>query len=150
MDDRRARPRFVLGLACTIRARGGANRAARLIDISESGCRVEVVSRLHAGEMIWLTAGPLRGLVGTIAWASADFAGVVFGGSLHESVVDELVRLAGQPADERRRLDELADRSQRQAAWSRTSHEADSLQQLAAECLAGRIDHPAPDFNLRW
>lgn len=140
MDDRRSKPRFVLGLACTIRVRGGTARATTLIDIAQGGCRVETMARLHAGEMVWLSVGPVKGFVGTIAWASVDFAGVVFGSSLHDSVIDELIRLAGRPADERRRLDDLAYRSQRQAAWSQTTYEAESLQLLAMECRTGRRD----------
>jgi len=108
------------------------------------------MARLHAREMVWLTAGPLKGLVGMIAWASADFAGVVFASSMHDSVIDEMIRSAGRPADERRRLDDLADRSRRQAAWSQTSYEAESLQRLPAECLAERSDAiRLPDRSLR-
>ena len=134
MDDRRTSPRFALGLACTIRGRGGVMRPAHLIDISQSGCRVEGTTRLHTQDLVWLTIGPVRSVSGTVAWASPDFAGIAFANDLHDSVLDHLVARAGSQSGKQQALHELAFRSERLAHWSISQHEADSLFDLAEAC----------------
>lgn len=134
MDDRRNKPRFALGLACTIRTRGGVARRAQLIDISETGCRIEITSQLNRQELVWLGIAPVRSICGSVAWSSSDFAGIQFAEPLHASVVDQMVAQADRSKDQRQAMEGLAYRSERLAHWTISTHEADCLFKLASDC----------------
>jgi len=128
--ERRRAERTALRLDASIREPGRSRVAARLIDVSVHGCRIEVTPGVTADSWLLLTIAGLETQYCRVVWSCHEFAGVEFATPLAEPVLDRLLQdqkvlpeaaigelrsmarrahnLSTQEADERRTLSEIS------------------------------------------
>lgn len=129
--ERRRSPRAALHLDASVREPGRSRVAARLIDISVNGCRIEVTPGVSADSWLLLTIAGLETQYCRVVWTCHEFAGVEFATPLTEPVLDRLLQdqkqlseatigelrsiatrahhLSMQESDDRRTLSEISD-----------------------------------------
>jgi hypothetical protein len=75
----------------------GYHRAeVTLLDISPTGCRVDLPERASVGQTVWVTLPGLQPIESKVVWLRDWVAGVEFATPLYPSVYDALVaRLRG-------------------------------------------------------
>jgi hypothetical protein len=83
-------------LNATIREPGRSKMAARVIDISTHGCRLEALPGASADSYILLSIAGLDTQYCRVVWSCHEFAGVEFAAPLAEAVVDRLLADQGQ------------------------------------------------------
>jgi hypothetical protein len=128
--ERRRAPRTALRLDASVREPGRSRVAARLIDLSVRGCRIEVTPGVSADSWLLLAIDGLETQYCRVVWACHEFAGVEFATPLAETVLDRLLQdqtalsestirelrsvatrahnLSMQEADDRRTLSEIS------------------------------------------
>jgi hypothetical protein len=128
--ERRRAPRTALRLDASVREPGRSRVAARLIDLSVRGCRIEVTPGVSADSWLLLAIDGLETQYCRVVWACHEFAGVEFATPLAETVLDRLLQdqtalsestirelrsvatrahtLSIQEADDRRTLSEIS------------------------------------------
>jgi hypothetical protein len=128
--ERRRAPRTALRLDASVREPGRSRVAARLIDLSVRGCRIEVTPGVSADNWLLLAIDGLETQYCRVVWACHEFAGVEFATPLAETVLDRLLQdqsalsestirelrsvatrahnLSIQEADDRRTLSEIS------------------------------------------
>ncbi|MGE5563247.1 MAG: PilZ domain-containing protein [Bacillota bacterium] len=89
--QRRAHGRFRVSGEATVRREGGNNYRVRVFDISESGCKVEVVERPSVDEGMWVKFDGLERLHATVSWVAPPVAGLRFDRPIHPAVFAALV-----------------------------------------------------------
>jgi hypothetical protein len=89
--ERRRAPRSPLRLGASIREPGRGRTAAKLIDISTHGCRVEAVSGASADAWLMLSIAGLETQYCRVVWRCHEFAGIEFATPLSEAVLDRLL-----------------------------------------------------------
>lgn len=87
--------RVAVTAAVTLRRPGKPNFAARVIDVSPEGCKVEFVDRPSIGERAWIKFEGLETLDSEVCWVGANAMGVNFAKSMHPAVFDLLVARLG-------------------------------------------------------
>jgi hypothetical protein len=129
-SERRRAPRSALRLDASVREPGRSRVAARLLDISIHGCRIEVTPGVSSDSWLLLTIAGLETQYCRVVWSCHEFAGVEFATPLAEAVLDRLLQdqkalpestigelrsiatrahnLSMQEADERRALSEIS------------------------------------------
>lgn len=129
--ERRRAQRNALHLDASVREPGRSRVAARLIDISVHGCRIEVTPGVSPESWLLLTIAGLETQYCRVVWSCHEFAGVEFATPLAEPVLDRLLqdqkelpdaaigelrsiatrahRLSMQESDDRRTLSEISD-----------------------------------------
>lgn len=102
----RGKRRRPVKVDAALRAGSGRARGAKLSDLSEAGCRLEVdAGALDANQAVTVKPPALEGLAGVVRWTRGNVAGIEFADPLHPAVVDHVAgeaRLAGQPPVPRR------------------------------------------------
>ena len=128
--ERRRAPRTGLRLDASVREPGRSRVAARLIDLSIHGCRIEVTPGVSADSWLLLTIDGLETQYCRVVWSCHEFAGVEFATPLAEPVLEQLLsqqkelsesiirelrsvanrahNLSMQEADDRRALSEIS------------------------------------------
>ena len=76
--ERRKVPRTALRLNATIREPGRSRTAARVIDISTHGCRIEATSGASVDSWLLLSIAGLETQYCRVAWRCHEFAGIEF------------------------------------------------------------------------
>ena len=89
--ERRKVPRTALRLNATIREPGRSRTAARVIDISTHGCRIEATSGASADSWLLLSIAGLETQYCRVAWRCHEFAGIEFATPLAEAVLERLL-----------------------------------------------------------
>jgi hypothetical protein len=89
--ERRRVPRTALRLNASIREPGRSRMAARVIDISTRGCRIETTSVASADTWLMLSIAGLETQYCRVAWRCHEFAGIEFATPLAEAVLERLL-----------------------------------------------------------
>ena len=135
--ERRRTPRLAISLSASLRERGRSAFSVRLVDISTTGCRIELWSDLPADSWVWLKLPGLEPRYSRLAWCRGGFAGVEFEAPLHEAVVDVLAGIDRVPTDaelaELRRISERC-RALASGLEPEEDESAAELIALAADC----------------
>ncbi len=142
--ERRRAKRYALRLPAAFRERGRGRLAARIIDISTHGCRMETPSAFAHDTTIWVYLANLSAIEARTIWCRDGFAGIEFAVPLHEAVLDGLLGQAkGLSAVELDALNEIARRSRWLAEHTAQRESSDELVRLSSDCaasvLAGRL-----------
>jgi PilZ domain len=90
--DRRRAQRSALRLDASVREPGRSRVAARLIDISIHGCRIEVTPGVSSDSWLLLTIAGLETQYCRVVWCCHEFAGVEFATPLAQAVLDQLLQ----------------------------------------------------------
>jgi hypothetical protein len=80
-----------LRLGASIREPGRGRTAAKLIDISTHGCRIEAVSGASADAWLMLSIAGLETQYCRVVWRCHEFAGIEFATPLAQAVLDRLL-----------------------------------------------------------
>src|SRR4051812_24706935 len=90
--ERRRAPRTALRLSASVREPGRSRTAAKLIDISTHGCRIEATSGASADTWLMLSIAGLETQYCRIVWRCHEFAGIEFATPLAEAVLERLLQ----------------------------------------------------------
>lgn len=93
--ERRDQIRFALKAPASARVPGQARIAARLLDLSLTGCRLVLGSPWPEGTGLWLQIAHLQPRFSQVMWAHERFAGVRFSVPLEASEFADLVSSFG-------------------------------------------------------
>lgn len=89
--ERRRVARTALRLNVTIREPGRSRTAARVIDISTHGCRIEATSGASADTWLMLSIAGIETQYCRVAWRCHEFAGIEFATPIAEAVLERLL-----------------------------------------------------------
>jgi hypothetical protein len=89
--ERRRAPRTALRLSASLREPGRSRTAAKLIDISTHGCRVEATSGASHDTWVMLTIAGLESQYCRVVWRCHEFAGIEFATPLADAVLERLL-----------------------------------------------------------
>jgi hypothetical protein len=73
VSESRETPRRTIGAQVRLKRRGASSYRVRVHDISEHGCKVDIVERPSVGETVWVKFEQLEPVRSTVRWAK-DFA----------------------------------------------------------------------------
>lgn len=90
--ERRYHERTRVLCEVTLRRDGGSNYRVRLFDISQTGCKVEIIERFRVGEGVWVKFEGLETIHATASWIEPPVAGLRFERPMHVAVFDLLMR----------------------------------------------------------
>jgi hypothetical protein len=139
--ERRRTPRVAISLGASLRERGRSAFTVQMVDLSASGCRVEIGSDLEVGAWVWLKLPGLEPRYSRIAWSRAGFAGIEFEAPLHDAVIDALAAIDRVPTEgESQELRRISGRCRAAAARLDERWEGDAvgaLLALASDCERG-------------
>jgi hypothetical protein len=90
VPDRRSHPRVEVAGEVTLRRDGSNNYRVHIVDLSETGCRVEMVERPRVLEGVWVKFDGLEGIHAVVTWVEPPHAGLRFERPLHPAVFDQL------------------------------------------------------------
>jgi hypothetical protein len=139
--ERRRAARLAMSLAASVRERGRTPFSVDLVDLSVSGCRVELSCDVAADSWVWLKLPGLEPRYSRVAWCKGGFAGIAFETPLHEAVIDCLAAMDHVPSQaELGQLKRIGERCRAIAARppDRTDDATiEELLALAAYCEAG-------------
>lgn len=134
LPERRRAPRTALRLAATIRQPGRGRIAARILDISTHGCRIEATTSAAAGTWVLLSVAGLETQYCRIAWHCQEFSGLEFATPLAEPVLERLLQDQHCLSENViRDLREIARRAHSLSA-NRKEPGAEALAQLSRQC----------------
>lgn len=91
-SDRRRADRAAVRVEVDFRASGHKPFKVHIVDLSETGCRVDTLSKAHAGTRIWLTIGSMAAIEAIVRWSSPFGFGAEWVRPLHVSLVDHIRR----------------------------------------------------------
>jgi hypothetical protein len=144
--ERRRAPRLAISLAASVRPRERTAFTVGLVDLSTSGCRIELSSDLEPGSWVWFKLPGLEARYSRVAWCRGCFAGIEFQVPLHDAVVDCLIGMDYVPSEtELDRLHRIAERCRVLAARPLVTADDGSTVELLA--LASYCDRPDPPPN---
>lgn len=90
-SQRRSRDRFQVAGEATLRREGGNNYRVRIYDISETGCKTEIVEHPSVAEGVWVKFDGLEALHATVTWIAPPVAGLRFDRPIHPAVFEALI-----------------------------------------------------------
>jgi hypothetical protein len=73
------------------RKAGYAKTGVTVLDLSTTGCRLELPERVAVGETLWVTFDGLKPIEARVAWLDGGTAGLSFVVPIHPAVFDALV-----------------------------------------------------------
>ena len=97
--ERRGAARLAMSLAASLRERGRTPFRVDLVDLSTTGCRVEVACDVEPDSWVWLKLPGLEPRYSRVAWCKGGFAGIEFETPLHDAVIDCLAAMDHIPSD---------------------------------------------------
>ena len=136
--ERRRAPRTALRLSASVREPGRSRTAAKLIDISTHGCRIEATSAASADTWLMLTIAGLETQYCRVVWRCHEFAGIEFATPIAEAVLERL--LADHQTLSETAISEL--RSIANRAHALSVHETDdrqTLTELSRKCAVDAV-----------
>jgi len=136
--ERRRAPRMALRLNASIREPGRSRTAAKLIDISSHGCRVEVTSGASHDTWVMLTIAGLETQYCRVVWRCHEFAGIEFATPLADAVLERL--LADQQQLPETAISELRAIANRAHALSvQETDDRQTLTELSRKCAVDAV-----------
>src|SRR5437868_11212304 len=131
--ERRRAPRTALRLSASVREPGRSRTAAKLIDISTHGCRIEATSGASADTWLMLTIAGLETQYCRIVWRCHEFAGIEFANPIADAVLERL--LADQQQLSETAISELRAIANRAHALSiQETDDRQTLTELSRKC----------------
>lgn len=136
--ERRRVERTALRLNATVRESGKSRVAARVIDISTHGCRIETNSVASADTWLMLNIAGLETQYCRVVWRCHEFAGIEFAAPLAEAVLDRLLQDQSQlPETAISELRSIATRAHRLS--TQESGERRTLAELSRKCAVDAV-----------
>jgi hypothetical protein len=89
--QRRSHHRFRIFGEAVLRREGSNNYRVQVFDISETGCKVEIVERPRVDEGVWVKFDGLETLHATVSWIAPPIAGLRFDRPIYPAVFEALV-----------------------------------------------------------
>lgn len=86
----RTTPRLTVAGEIHMRKSGYHKMAVELMDLSPTGCRMELPEKVEAGETVWITLPGLQSIEARVAWCRDWIAGVSFVGTVHPAIIDRI------------------------------------------------------------
>lgn len=86
----RIAPRLTVAGEIHMRKSGNHKMAVELMDVSPTGCRMELNERVKTGEIIWVTLPGLQSIEARVAWSRDWIAGVEFVNPIHPAVFNQV------------------------------------------------------------
>jgi hypothetical protein len=126
--DRRRVARTALRLAATMRDGSRSKVAARVIDMSTHGCRIECTTMVEDDSWVWLNIAGLESQYSRVVWHCNEFIGLEFEKPLAEAVFERL--LQGPEQLEEETIAELRDIASR-THWLARQAEDEQIALLA-------------------
>ena len=90
--ERRRVARTALRLAATMRDGSRSKVAARVIDMSTHGCRIECTTMVEDDSWVWLNIAGLESQYSRVVWHCNEFIGLEFEKPLSEAVFERLLQ----------------------------------------------------------
>ena len=98
-ENQRAAGRADVHYEVSIRRTAAKKSIVELLDLSRTGCKIEVPVTLQVGEKLWFTLPGMEPLQATVVWMRDWQAGLEFASPIHQSVMEHHVaRLKSRPA----------------------------------------------------
>jgi hypothetical protein len=126
--ERRRVARTALRLAATMRDGSRSKVAARVIDMSTHGCRIECTTMVEDDSWVWLNIAGLESQYSRVVWHCNEFIGLEFEKPLAEAVFERL--LQGPEQLEEETIAELRDIASR-THWLARQAEDEQIALLA-------------------
>ena len=140
VPERRRARRVALRLSAMVRERGRGRIPIRVIDISTTGCRIELSCGLLVGTWVWLSISGLETLYTRIVWCHEGFAGLEFTTPISEMVLDALMKQQENPTeDDIKQLRDIAKRVHRTSAHAAMGTATEGVAQLYRDCITDAI-----------
>jgi hypothetical protein len=98
--ERRRVARTALRLAATMRDGSRSKVAARVIDMSTHGCRIECTTMVEDDSWVWLNIAGLESQYSRVVWHCNEFIGLEFEKPLSEPVFERLLQGGEQLEEE--------------------------------------------------
>ena len=98
-SQRRSHDRHRVAGEATLRREGGNNYRVRIYDISETGCKTEIVEHPRVAEGVWVKFDGLEALHATVTWIAPPVAGLRFDRPIHPAVFDALMARLSRGAE---------------------------------------------------
>ena len=137
-QERRRAPRTALRLSASVREPGRSRSAARLIDISTHGCRVEITSGASQDTWVMLTIAGLETQYCRVVWRCHEFAGIEFATPLAEAVLERLLQDHSQLSEVA--ISELRSIANRAHALSvHETEDRQTLTELSRKCAVDAV-----------
>jgi hypothetical protein len=92
VSGRRSHHRLAVAAEAILRREGGNNYRVRVFDISETGCKVEIVERPSVAEGVWVKFEGLETIHATVSWIAHPVAGLKFDRPFHPAVFEMLMK----------------------------------------------------------
>ena len=105
--ERRRVARTALRLNATMRDGSRSKVAAKVIDMSTRGCRIECTTTVADGSWVWLNIAGLESQYSRVVWHCNEFIGLEFEKPLSDAVYERL--LQGQEQLEEETIAQLRD-----------------------------------------
>jgi hypothetical protein len=90
--DRRGHERLRVLAEATLRRDGSSNYRVQVFDVSQEGCKVEIVERPSVGEGVWLRFDGLEAMHAMVSWVAPPLAGLRFDRPIHVAVFEALMK----------------------------------------------------------
>jgi hypothetical protein len=84
--------RRALATEVTLRRTGRPSYRVRVLDISTSGCRLDVVDRLDVDEHVWVKFDGLEAFEATVCWFAGFKVGLRYANPIHSAVFDQMMK----------------------------------------------------------
>ncbi|MGB7374942.1 PilZ domain-containing protein [Pontixanthobacter sp.] len=101
-QEDRCAPRTRLAIPAQLRPSGSRSRSSMVHDLSLSGFSASAISRMHPGQICWLTLPTLEPLQAEVIWWDRSQVGCAFTDLLSPIVHDNILALYNQDRSHRR------------------------------------------------
>ena len=92
--------RMAINAEVQLRRPGQMAYCARVLDLSQHGCRLEFVELPELDELVFIRIAGLEPIPAEVCWTLGHVAGLEFGKTIHPAVFDmEMARLRGDQPD---------------------------------------------------
>ena len=90
--ERRASQRHQVVAHAILRRDGSSSYRATVFDLTENGCKAEMVERLEVADRIWVKFDGLEAIHASVSWVARPVAGIQFDRPIYGAVFDALMR----------------------------------------------------------
>jgi hypothetical protein len=84
--------RLALAAEVTLRRTGRPSYRVRVLDISPSGCRLDVVDRLDVDQHVWIKFDGLEAFEAKVCWFAGFKVGLRYANPIHPAVFDQMMK----------------------------------------------------------
>lgn len=88
--ERRVAHRAPVSIDAWLRKRGQTGFKVLIRDLSRTGCRGETLSRMNAGERVWVALPDFAPIEGAVKWVNQRGFGIHWDSPMHNSVFEHI------------------------------------------------------------